>query len=369
MASISPTQYVGLIDCALRTVWATNRVPPLLPLGPSARVGTATHQLLQEAGEGRFTNENRSLIEPRWEQLIRVSEEVMNNSWLERHLTPLKNSVRDYEVRRIQAVERANELSLAREAYSVDEIQKRPTDVLGLEVDVSSKDRLVKGRIDAVLALDDGILIRDYKSGAVFERVERGFPRSLKLAYEIQLKLYAALYEEETGEWPFRLEIVPILGGPLAVEFDWEEARNLLREARIALQRVNSNIAEADTSEEKQARLARPGASICAFCPYRPGCKPYREARKGEDWPRDLWGLTVELKMLENQTSLLTLALDDGTTVRIRGLSPRPDRHPALRDLAPGEYIGAFNLRGSASPQAFIESPGTTLYKAGRSQT
>ena len=184
--------------------------------------GSVIHQLLEEAGRGRFSPDDASSIEDRWRALVDEAESTMFSSHLERHLVPLDESIPDFEVRRIQAHERALQLSAGVRIARPSLAGNRE---YGFELPVWSTDGLVRGQIDAVIPSDHGPVVRDYKSGAVLERGPS--PAPVKESYAIQLRLYAALYASTTGMWPSRLEIVPILGEAQAVEFDEETCASL----------------------------------------------------------------------------------------------------------------------------------------------
>jgi hypothetical protein len=113
LAYITLSRFTALKGCALKEVWGANRVPRLLPSAPAGRLGSATHRLLQEAGEGHFRSEVGASVDRRWQELIGDAHNTMRRSWLERHLVPLERSVPDYEVRRLRARERALEITAA----------------------------------------------------------------------------------------------------------------------------------------------------------------------------------------------------------------------------------------------------------------
>jgi hypothetical protein len=181
----------------------------------------------------------------------------------------------------------------------------------------------------------------------------------------VQLKLYAAIYAAMTGTWPSRLEVVPLVGPPQSVEFSIEECRQLLEHAIGAVDAVNNVIASQHPAASRRELLARPSPQTCRHCQYRPGCAPYANAVAADpdaDWPHDRQGRLAEMRTLGN--GRLLLALDSGTTtVRIRGIDPRPRRHPALEAVALGDVIKAFNLRSAGSPASFAEGPFTVLYR------
>jgi hypothetical protein len=208
--------------------------------------------------------------------------------------------------------------------------------------------------------------LRDYKSGAIFVDDSERLP-ILKVSYEIQLRLYAALYASSKGRWPVRLEVVPLTGIPSSVNFNEKDCSLLLDEAREVLREVNGIIRqEAHAPQELTRRLGAPSPAHCAYCPYRPGCGPYRSAvLKSEfldDWPRDLWGRVEEIRQLGNGKLLITLQSKNDLR-RIRGVTAGQNRHPALQQLRVGDDLAAFSLRAGGSKEIFLESPYTVIYK------
>ncbi len=368
LPSTSPTRFTYLQACALREVWSANAASQLLPSAPAARLGTVAHRLVQEAGEGRFTEGDEASIEQRWQELLSNAEQKMRDSWLERHLTPLRDSVPDYEVRRLRARQRALEISAAAALVPDKPPIQQPTKggrSYGFELPVASPDGLVRGRIDAVLFSEDGPVIRDYKSGAIFES---GPGRSLKLKtnYKVQLELYAALYAASRGRWPARLEVVPLVGPAQLINTTEETCLHLLAQARTLLREVNSAIvATANRPSELQKRLAVPSPTNCSYCPYRPGCTPYRlaasTARQGTAWPKDVWGYIEDIRQLGNSKLLVTVH-DQERNVRIRGVTPDAARHPALPQLRRGCSTAFFNLRSAGSENSLLETQFSVIY-------
>ena len=220
-------------------------------------------------------------------------------------------------VRRLRARDRALDIMAAasREPERVPTRSVGETPNYGFELSVSSPDGLVRGRIDAVLPSANGPIIRDYKSGAIFES-EPGRSPALKADYEAQLRLYAALYATSRGKWPARLEIVPTAGPAHAVNFDEETCLGLLGQARDALREVNRVIARAtDPPEDLQTQLATPSPANCAHCPYRPACNPYRRTaagvQPGGGWPPDVWGQVEDIRQLGNAKFMITVHMRD----------------------------------------------------------
>lgn len=365
---ISPSKYEVLHTCALREVWAAGRQPQLLPSSPKAWLGWAIHSLLEEAGLGQFTPGGSAAIAHRWRELLTATEEKMRGSWLDRHLVPLDTAVLDFEVRSIRAQNRA--LEIAEHAILRTKGYGAGTSLEGTELWVQSDDGLMGGLIDYVEMAADGPTIRDYKSGDIAERNSSPHPGSVKVSYQVQLRLYAALYATTTGQWPTRLELIPLTGAAVPVSFDRQVCTALLEDARRTLKNVNEIITSLATAvPEAERRLARPDPSHCWACPFRPGCAAYRTARTAaaepDEWPKDIIGEVEDIRTLGNG-KLLILVRDAGsslTTVRINGLTPDPTRHPALHQLQPGDTIGLYNLNTSGSGTTFSEASLTTIYK------
>ena len=362
LRSISPTTFSAIRQCALNVVWQRNGNPPLLPASPKARVGTISHQLLAEAGQGRLGAEEVT-INARWRELVAETDMAISSSPLEQHLAPLENSVPDIEVRRIRATRKA--LVIASKARSVprDDGRPMPRAPYGHELPVRSTDGLVRGTIDAVVRqAGSSVIIRDYKSGSILES-SSGSQNRLKESYQTQLRMYAQLYAETFGEWPASLELVPLTGESQKVPFTKSDCSNLINEAKASLRLVNEKIAN-HPSDSLPTILANPTPQACAFCQYRPACGPYRLAVAKSDharWPLDVTGRVESIRQLGNSRIMLELSSSVGS-VKIPGLSPGT-RHPVLQYLQPGDLAGAFNLRRSRLTAPYSESQLTTVHK------
>jgi RecB family exonuclease len=361
---VSPSRFQALKECPLRELRAAAGVPGQLPAAPAARLGSAIHRLLEEAGKGLFRHGGPSAIENRWNALAAEAESMMHGSWLERHLVPLKAAVPDFEVRRLRAIKRAQDITEALPAIQVPIGGRLPS---GTEVWVSASDGVAGGFIDQVEATAAGPVLRDYKSGHILEPASASQSGSVKEAYEIQMKLYAAIYANMTGVWPARLELVPLQGPVREVIFTATASQALLDQARDMLVRINT-IITTNPPDAAEAMLAAPTPDACRYCLFRPSCLAYRQARDGaaEDvWPVDLWGKVDEKRVLGNGRILLIIDTHNQQRSRavIRGLTAGPDRHPALAGLLPGDSVAAFGLRGGGNGSTFQESSWSVIYR------
>ncbi len=301
------------------------------------------------------------MIGARWDKLVEETHDVMHASSIERHLVPLRNSVPDIEVRRIRAIQRALEIADTRWSPQPRDKGHRATPRCRHEMRVKSRDGLIGGTIDAVIRTEEGIIIRDYKSGPVLESDEQN-ESQLKKIYQTQLKMYAALYAESFGDWPTSLEVVPLSGTAHEVDFKKEECLNLLDEAKNSLQELNTKVSKYP-NELLPSLLANPSPTACAFCQFRPGCTPYQEETeeiKEGQWPVDVIGIVKDVKQLGNSRLMLQLT-SPGGLVNVPGLSGG-NRHPILLEVKPGSKIGIFNLRQSRPSAPYSESQLTTVH-------
>lgn len=362
LGRVSPSHFTGMQACALREVWSANGAQPLLPPAPAALLGTVIHRLLEEAGRGSFGAAPAGAIERRWEELLEAAEDVASQNWLQRHLVPLASTVPDFEVRELQAIAAACEL--AEQASSIHPATDRAEQpVLGCEVRVATPDGEAGGRVDVVAPAAGGPVLKDYKTGAV---LNGGGQRAVKPGYATQLKLYAAIYAAMTGTWPSELQLVPVAGDAVTIPFTREECEDLLAAAVRLRRQINAAVTSTTSLDTRMEQLAKPAPGECAHCPYRPHCSPYHAASTRDvtvRWPADARGRLRERVQLGNGRLLIVLETNAGDAIHIRGVDPRPQRHPALQGVAPGEMLAAFNLRRAGSNTSFAEGVFTTFYR------
>jgi RecB family exonuclease len=362
IARISPSRYYALQLCPLKEIWAAARSPVGLPAHPAAYLGTVIHSLLEDAGRGLLDGLTADGIATRWDELVLLKEQELARSWLERRLLPLSRTLRDAEVRKRKACLRAAEITDARRSRLPAESPSGPA---RFEQWVQTTDGKVGGFIDVSFRRNGRLVIRDYKSGTI----QSGSNEIIREEYEVQLKLYAALYATTFQEWPEELELVGLQGAVVPISFRRSECEALCIKAVEMLDATNARIRAArETRADRAARsFARPSPEICGFCQYRPMCSAYQlatSARAAEMWPPDTVGLVREVRLLGNGSGLLVLESAGMPTaqIRLRGIEPDIDRHPALRWLQVGEYGAAFNMRRSGYPDNYVQGESTILY-------
>ena len=217
------------------------------------------------------------------------------------HQVPLSQSVPDFQVRKLRTCQRAAEIAHeVSQGVGRSEQFHRST---RFELWVESDDGQVGGFIDCVSTTAEGIILSDYKSGAILESEHDDRLGELKAAYRIQMELYAALYWQKEGIWPVGLKIIPLQGKPLDVHLDPAHAELLLDEAKACLQSANARIATVETGAADAAVLASPQPRNCRWCLFRPACKAYWSARRQDaagKWPVDVRGIVQQSIHLRN---------------------------------------------------------------------
>lgn len=364
LSRVSPSRYLNLAECELREVWAANKAEFLLPVHPAARVGTVIHRMLEKAGKGEFNLRNSPDVESTWNQSVAEVEVEMENSWLERSLLPLSKSVKNFEVQRLRAIQKAREIASGSGSFKPSSHVAERSGT-GCEIWVETPDKKIGGFIDHVFASDGRLVIQDYKTGLVLEQGATKNPTDPKMAYVTQLSMYAALYFCTFGRWADELQLVSTQGPPITIPVDRDESMRLVEDAKRKLEEINQVVLDADPLPARiHGVLARPSPSACRNCLFRPNCEPSWTARASsgsQDWPNDIRGELKARQTLAN--GYISLAVQDGNNSQlIRGISPG-SRHPGLLASKTGDRIGCFNLSREPRNNQYQETSFTTIYR------
>lgn len=366
---VSPSRYDAMRACLLREVWNASGEEFLLPAVPAAELGKVIHRLLEAAGRGQLGDATREEVDKAWDRLIGETEEHMSKSWLSRPLVPLSRSMPDFEVRRIRGSKRAMEI--AREASKTREVPQASSNIWqAFEFWAETEDGVVGGFIDRARDTPEGVIISDYKSGAVLEDSGNQETRALKKAHRVQMELYAALYWCTFQKWPVRLEVVPLQGATVSLHYVPEAAVRKLTDARNLLQEANAKIEKVGRGESAKASLASPRAENCWMCLFRPGCEAYWSARKkdcDQKWPNDIRGEVIGINMLRNGRVCFQVAVESKSpeTRNIRNITNAPRRHPALTTIQIGSGIAIFGLKHLCRTRDYSQTDRTVIYKLG----
>jgi hypothetical protein len=289
-------------ECLLREVWTASGNDYLLPPSPRAELGSIAHRILEAAGRGELEGVVKEEVDKRWMALVSEAEVRMRLSPIRRHHAPLSRSIPDFQVLRLRTCNRALEIArdLRRSFGKPPKPFPRST---GFELWVESDEGELGGFIDRASETSEGVVLSDYKSGAIFEPGQKKCSRELKQTYRVQMQLYAALYRQKTDTWPVRLEVIPLQGESIEVVFEPEHAEHLLREAKEFLKTTNKRIDAVRDGTMNTTVFAVALPEHCRLCLFRPACGEYWDARQREvdaKWPVDVRGILEKFTLLRN---------------------------------------------------------------------
>ena len=365
---VSPSRYAAMRSCLLREVWTAAGNEPLLPPSPLAELGSVIHELLEAAGRGQLEGRGNDTVDRAWADLVSRAEGRMMLSTLRRSQVPLSRSIPDYEVRRLRACHRAAEI--AHDAFrGRDGRSRQSPEHAGFEMWVESQDGQVGGYIDRATTTPHGVVLSDYKSGAVLEALDDGGQRRVKETYRSQMELYAALYQSTSGRWPLALDVIPLQGERVTVAFTPEHAMALLADARRLLMDANEKIGRVQRGDADEKLLASPGADHCRNCLFRPACEAYWAAREQagqKRWPHDIRGVLLERLEPRNGRVCLRITASDGRTLNVRNVSKDPARHPSLDSLRAGDRLAVYGLMLGRQTTDYSETNTTVICDSGR---
>ncbi len=235
----------------------------------------------------------------------------------------------------------------------------------GAEVTLETLDGKLRARIDYIERLITGVVIRDYKTGAIADADGDG---TIKRAYQKQLKLYSAIFAEVTGEWPIHAELVPMAGPSLEIEVVPAECSALAAEARRCLEESNALLNQI-ADGESEVIAANPSPMACRFCSFRPCCTAYQKVRLEtavsedsleEQWPNDIWGTIVSVKPGPENRWIVEILTEYGIHAIARRMTA--SRYQDFSSLAPGTPISVYSLKKENATHVFKEGPSTALY-------
>ena len=336
---LSPSAYESLLACGLRYAWEAAKEPGRLPSSPSARLGSVVHDVFMLAGRGHI-EPREAAVKAAWRAALDRIEGRMRISWLERPFVPLRSRVRHYEETRQAAVRQAIVLADHTPALS----EGTSTGHGSMEARLTSSDGSVSGRLDAAVNTSSGVVIREYKTGSVYEEVEQGEP-AVKVAHQHQLKLYAALHADARGTWPVRLEIMTVAGEIVEIPFSPGECDALIEDAKTSADALWRRVADVRNGRRAIDAIASPG-DPCRWCRYRPVCPAYRpwsETQSGEARGRvDMWGEVRGLETNRLGLTVLDLETSEGK-FQVLDLNSSSDRNPALAQMAKGDRVAVFD--------------------------
>lgn len=345
--TLSPSQFSQVQECAYRFV-LKQQGAAALPAGSAAALGNILHRLMQEHYWRPFANTEE--FENAWQRQVVQQEQHLSSNVLTAALVPLARTARGYAVKK--AILRHNLLSqlqpLALRSARTDTAKA----YLGTEVKLGGTGYIM-GRADLIRPTTDGVELVDYKSGHFTANdLDDEGKVVAKPEYVQQLHLYAALYYAEVGHWPSRLLLVGLNGEELVVPFLPTECLALLAEAQSLAATL-----EAVALSGEGERLARPGATVCRQCSYRPHCAPYLELIKAAEGylGSDVTGVITAI-MQRGSRLILTLTTAAGP-LSVQALGATAVRLHTATPVEVGAEIIIFGVHSTPVNRTFTAEP------------
>jgi RecB family exonuclease len=322
---LSPTSLQILEACPLRLYFRETSDGPPAGLAPAAFIGVLIHRVLERLVQQVLQpGGNASAELPRvWDEevaYLSTEQGVPVRTVLELPGYQLKRARVRHLVQRLEVIWAGRDRS------------KDPR----TEVDVASRDGLLAGRIDLVLPTEAGIVLIDYKSGAVWDAELGGMIAS----YRQQLELYVYLFAEQEGQWPVRAGLLPLVGDPVEISVDPAASLKLADLARGLLLAYN---------QMSKPPAGTPSPGTCAMCGYAARCATFWDSC-GPSWSPnivavqgivtrkfDAGAAVVSIDVLVEQGTLTR-----GEKVMIRAISV--EQHPEIERVDVARRVGLVGL-------------------------
>jgi hypothetical protein len=372
LVTVSPSTYGKLKQweagqaCPLQLLW---RGKQMLAPSPTAKIGDIVHKAMEIASSVKIGVDPTTI----WENARDEIETELRAHFATRGLVPLKRRAIGYELKRQMALRMMARISSGNKGSASGPVVSGR---ILREVDLVSKDGTLKGRIDLAEELPEGWVLTDYKSGEVLE-TDGNEGTKIKESYELQILLYAHLFQEAKGIALQKAVLKTLDGKEHAVQLDEGKVARAGAGARALLQSFNRHIGEHPNKEELAVPMAASygeGIFGCAECLFRPACKGYKNAQKtnevGRHWPRDVWGKITSLQRSEGRVDLEIqnenrvseeLAQDSIGEFKI-SLEDSHIRHPALDGIEVGKTVGIYDFLKGRSSRPACDGPKTCVY-------
>jgi CRISPR/Cas system-associated exonuclease Cas4 (RecB family) len=340
---VTPSSAYSISQCKLKVAYRSDQgYRGKTPSSQASRLGTACHEVLEAAGRGELPRstgpEWRTAFDAKWGAAIRKQEEEASGNRFERHWPPAAKW-RNYSIRKIATRRLAEELSAAGDG-AAPVLEERQEAFGGR----------LRGRADVIRRGAETTEIQDYKTGSLFESGSD----ELKESYRMQMLLYAALEEAETGRCPVRATLVPLEGERVSLEITSEDVAAAAEEALAGLDAYDQAIESGTPAQE----LGSPGLDACRFCTYAVRCPRFWQSATPE-WAGEgvlaVAGHVLRLEHAEHGSVGILLDVTSGSggegEAWIYGVDP--ERFYLAATAEPGSAIGATGLAGDPDSRAF----------------
>ena len=354
LSAMWASRYGALKRCLLREAAHAGRQPPLIPQSPRAALGTGIHKMFERAAGDSSFSFSEANISDAWASAVKEVEEFLSQSPYMEGMLPLSRSVPNIGLMRSRTILRlleSGESAVPRPVPPSKGAQKRFPGKL------VNRTETVVGIPDRIEFRPSGITIIDFKTGVASD-VTGPFWED----YQIQLRLYAALYEIKSGRWPSRLEVHGLDGSAHEISFTPSECKALMSDAEALASTLGAATSALAGDSAAQMRAASPSREACRYCPFRPGCPAYVKAAFWDRpiYENDVAGRLLAWKTFGNGELLLELE-SNSEKVRIRNLPPVEHVISALSSALSGQRMIVFNVSATGQGEALF-SP--TLYTA-----
>jgi hypothetical protein len=345
---ITPSRAVTLEHCVYQLLLRDAIGKELIPPSANTVFGTAIHKALELATKQYIAA--RADAELLIDNLLQKTEERCKQMGYS-FLTPLSRNVWHYGVKRESAIRKV--LQLGGTARTINNNSGSPNNEPAVQVErdmVSSRFKL-RGKVDAVFNQPDGAILVDYKTGAIFDEDEQG-ERHLKEAYLAQMKLYAYLHFEATGQFPGKIYLEPLAGKEVIVEINLSDCSSYAQKVDQRVDNVNYHITHLDANG-----LQASDTIVCKMCQMRPACRFYQPAFNADKFA-DIFGKLSAVKTLNNGSFIIVLNNESGES-RITGLTQID-----AESLDIGNEYRFFNVKPvNKQKPLFVIAPTTSIFK------
>ena len=342
---ISPSQFYSMKNCSYKSLLAeAMNKNPLLPISANAYYGTVLHKILELISKGNIQNEvefNNAFQE----QIQLMEDKLVEDGYS--FFVPLQLRVKDFIMKKILLKEHLTKAT---------EKPKRTSHLNFLsEKWYESKDKLIGGKIDLIIEAESETEILDFKTGEITQVVlddDGEITSEVKTEYEEQLKLYAYLYFENTGNFPTRLSLISLAKQKISIDFSKEECFKIFEDAKSLLKSTNNCV---DSGEF----IANPTEENCKYCLYRPACSFFLKKIETDNSFNDISGSIKNVIKFQNGNVSLYLNSGDGL-LTISNL--QSDKFEELNQNK-NKKIYMFNLRKDSREFFYSATKTTIIYE------
>lgn len=337
---VYPSLYNNLKLCFLKGAYIENKFPPQLSRSPESVLGTVVHRMYELTSRGLISSLKE--FDEKWDEELDLIEKGLRESSLEKGIVPIKDTARDYEVKKEFCRLQINDnlkIKAGRRGKTESQVYH-----LNQEEKIIIPEKSVKGKIDLVIKKGGYIEIIDYKTGNIFEKGSGG--KKVKAEIVTQLIFYSGLYFFYHGVWPAKLSVMDQLGNRVNIPYSHADATELIANAQCLMFSINCILENTNITErEKLHLLARPSPTSCKFCNYRPSCYAYINKKMTDTksgWPTDIFIKIIRIDVPKSGLTTITGRLiDTDKTVRIVNI---PKEYLGNK-FNPEKKISVFNLK------------------------